>query len=43
VELSAGSSSDDFRSCASFTVTGATRTVSGNERVFLSTTIVGPS
>jgi beta-xylosidase len=42
VELSAGSSSDDIRSTAEFTVTGETRTVSGEERAFLSATVVGP-
>jgi hypothetical protein len=42
VELSAGSSSDDIRSIATLTVTGETRTITGEERAFLSATIVGP-
>jgi beta-glucosidase len=42
VELSAGSSSDDIRATAGFTVTGQTRTLSGGQRAFLSATIVGP-
>jgi hypothetical protein len=42
VELTAGSSSDDIRSIATFTVTGETRTITGEERAFLSATIVGP-
>jgi beta-glucosidase len=42
VEFGAGSASDDIRSSATFTVTGETRTVAGEERAFLSTTIVGP-
>jgi beta-glucosidase len=36
VELSAGSSSDDIRSTATLTVTGETRTFTGDERAFLS-------
>jgi beta-xylosidase len=41
VELSAGSSSDDLRSSATVTVTGQTRTISGEDRAFLSTETVG--
>lgn len=41
VELSAGSSSDDIRSSATFTVTGDTRVISGEERTFLSEATVG--
>jgi Fibronectin type III-like domain len=36
IEVSAGSSSDDLRSTATLTVTGQTRTVTGEERAFLS-------
>jgi beta-xylosidase len=36
VELSAGSSSSDIRSSATFTVTGQTRSIAGEERAFLS-------
>jgi beta-xylosidase len=36
IEVSAGSSSSDIRSSASFTVTGKTRTIRGEERAFLS-------
>jgi hypothetical protein len=36
VELSAGSSSDDIRSTAALTVTGQTRTLTGEDRAFLS-------
>ena len=42
VELSAGSSSDDLRSSATFTVTGQRRTISGEDRAFLSAATVGP-
>jgi beta-glucosidase len=42
VELSAGSSSDDLRSSATLTVTGDARAISGEDRAFLSTTIIGP-
>jgi beta-glucosidase len=42
VGLDAGSASDDIRSSATFTVTGDTRVVAGEQRAFLSTTIVGP-
>jgi beta-xylosidase len=41
VELSAGSSSSDLRSGATFTVTGDTRVISGEERAFLSVATVG--
>jgi beta-xylosidase len=41
VELSAGSSSSDLRSTASFTVTGQTRRIHGEERAFLSTATTG--
>jgi beta-xylosidase len=41
VELSVGSSSDDIRSTAKFTVTGKTRTIKGEERAFLSAASVG--
>jgi beta-glucosidase len=40
IELSAGSSSDDIRSTATLTVTGQTRTFTGEERAFLSDAIV---
>jgi beta-xylosidase len=43
VELTAGSRSDDLRSSASFTVTGQTRTISGEDRAFLSVVTVGPA
>jgi beta-glucosidase len=36
VEVSAGSSSSDLRSSATFTVTGETRTIGGEDRAFLS-------
>jgi beta-xylosidase len=36
IELSTGSSSDDIRSTATFTVTGQTRVIDGEERAFLS-------
>jgi beta-xylosidase len=42
VEVSAGSSSSDLRSSATFTVTGQTRTISGEDRAFLSVATVGP-
>jgi beta-glucosidase len=41
VEVSAGSSSDDIRCRATFRVTGETRTITGKERAFLSTTTIG--
>jgi beta-xylosidase len=41
VELSVGSSSDDIRSSAEFTVTGETRVIAGEERAFLSEATVG--
>jgi beta-xylosidase len=41
VEVSAGSSSSDIRSRATFTVTGDTRVISGEERAFLSVATVG--
>jgi beta-xylosidase len=41
VELSVGASSSDLRSSATFTVTGKTRTVSVQDRAFLSTATVG--
>jgi beta-glucosidase len=37
IELSAGSSSNDIRSTAAFTVTGDTRVINGDQRAFLST------
>jgi beta-glucosidase len=42
IELSVGSSSDDIRSSATFTVAGETRVISGAERAFLSTAEVNP-
>lgn len=41
VELSVGGSSSDSRSSATLTVTGKTRTVSVEDRAFLSTATVG--
>jgi beta-xylosidase len=41
VEVSTGSSSSDIRSRATFTVTGKTRVVKGEERAFLSVATVG--
>jgi beta-glucosidase len=41
VEVSAGSSSDDIRSSATFTVTGQTRSIRGEDRAFLSVATVG--
>ena len=41
VEVSVGSSSSDIKSTATFTVTGKTRVVRGEDRAFLSTTTVG--
>jgi beta-xylosidase len=41
VELSAGSSSSDIRSTATFTVTGTTRIIKGEDRAFLSVATVG--
>jgi hypothetical protein len=43
VEVSAGSSSSDIRSSATFTVTGKMRTVSGEDRAFLSVATLGTS
>jgi beta-glucosidase len=40
VEVNAGSSSDDIRSSATFTVTGETRVIDGEERAFLSSATV---
>jgi beta-xylosidase len=42
VELNAGSSSDDIRASATFTITGQTRTINGKDRAFLSAATVGP-
>ena len=42
VELSAGSSSDDIRASATLTVVGEARTIPGEQRAFLSATIIGP-
>ncbi|MBV9380024.1 MAG: glycoside hydrolase family 3 C-terminal domain-containing protein [Streptosporangiaceae bacterium] len=41
VEISVGSSSSDIRSSATFTVTGDTRVISGEERAFLSAATIG--
>jgi hypothetical protein len=41
VEVSAGSSSNDLRSNAKFTVTAKTRTINGEDRAFLSVSTVG--
>jgi beta-xylosidase len=41
VEVSAGSSSSDIRSSATFTVTGQTRAIRGEDRAFLSVATVG--
>ena len=41
VELSAGSSSSDIRSTATFIVTGTTRIIKGDDRAFLSEATVG--
>jgi beta-xylosidase len=41
VEMSAGSSSSDIRSSATFTVTGQTRAIRGEDRAFLSVATVG--
>jgi beta-glucosidase len=41
VEVSAGSSSSDIRSSATFTVTGQTRAIRGEDRTFLSVATVG--
>jgi beta-glucosidase len=41
VEVSAGSSSSDIRSSVTFTVTGKTRVINGEERAFLSVATVG--
>jgi beta-glucosidase len=43
VEVSAGSSSSDIRSSATFTVTGKTRSIRGEDRAFLSVATVGQS
>jgi beta-glucosidase len=42
IELSVGSSSDDIRSSATFTVTGEMRVIDSTERAFLSTAEVNP-
>jgi beta-glucosidase len=42
VEVSAGNSSSDVRSSATFTVTGQTRVISGDERAFFSDVTVEP-
>ena len=41
VEVSAGSSSSDIRSRATFTITGQTRSIRGEDRAFLSVATVG--
>jgi beta-xylosidase len=41
VEVSAGSSSMDIRSSATFTVTGQTRSIRGEDRAFFSVATVG--
>jgi beta-xylosidase len=41
VEVSVGSSSSDIRSSATFTITGNTRTIHGEERAFFSVATVG--
>jgi beta-glucosidase len=41
VEVSAGSSSSDIRASATFTVTGKTRVINGEERAFLAVATVG--
>jgi beta-xylosidase len=41
MEVSAGSSSNDIRSSAKFTVTGKTRTICGENRTFLSDVTIG--
>jgi Fibronectin type III-like domain len=41
VEVSVGSSSNGIRSTAKFTITGKTRTISGEDRMFLSVTNIG--
>jgi beta-xylosidase len=41
VEVSVGSSSSDIRSRATFTVTGETRAIRGEDRAFLSAATVG--
>jgi beta-glucosidase len=41
VELTAGSSSSDIRSTATFIVTGTTRIIKGKDRAFLSEATVG--
>jgi beta-xylosidase len=41
VEVSVGSSSSDIRSSATFTVTGTTRIIKGEDRAFLSVATVG--
>jgi beta-xylosidase len=41
VEVSVGSSSTDIRSSATFTVTGTTRIIKGDDRAFLSVAAVG--
>ena len=41
VEVSGGSSSSDLRSKATFTITGKTRTIRGEDRAFFSVATVG--
>jgi hypothetical protein len=41
VEVSAGSSSSDIRSSATFTVTGQMRVIKGEDRAFFSVATVG--
>jgi beta-xylosidase len=41
VEVSAGSSSSDIRSSATFTVTGQMRSIRGEDRAFFSVATVG--
>ena len=40
-EVNAGSDSSDIRSSAEFTITGQTRTISGEERAFFSAVTIG--
>jgi hypothetical protein len=41
IEVAAGSSSSDIRTSATFTVTGKTRVIKGEERAFLAVATVG--
>ena len=41
VEVSAGSSSSDIRSTATFTITGETRIIKGEDRAFFSAVTMG--